>query len=94
MSNGLKSTFLSYWKNQNLNSKKNFKICPQASLGHSAGNSSFRSPVKCSMQTFRTEVYTQGADNKYFHRMLISTVRKSLKVKKNFQNQAKSKLVL
>jgi hypothetical protein len=36
----------------------------------------------------------QGADTQGFRRLSISTVRKSLKVKKNFQNQAKINLVM
>jgi hypothetical protein len=92
VSKRLKSTLLSYWKSQNLSSKI-FKICPQASLGHSAGKSNFRSLVKCRLRTFRTGLYMQGADTQTFRRLSISTVRKSLKVKKNFQNQAKSNLV-
>ena len=82
---------MSYWKSQNLKSKI-FKICPQASLGHSAGNSSFRSPVKCRMRTFRTGLYMQGADTQGPRRLTISTVRKSLKVKRNFQKSSKIQL--
>jgi hypothetical protein len=36
----------------------------------------------------------QGADTQDSRRLLISTVRESLKVKRNFQNQEKFKLVL
>jgi len=93
VSKRLELTLLSYWKNQNLSSKI-FKICPQASLGHSACKSNFRSPVKCSMRTFRTGLYMQGAETQNSRRLSISTVRKSLKVNKNFQNQEKFNLVL
>ena len=41
-----------------------------------------------------TGLYMQGVDTQESRRLLISTVRESLKVKKNFQNQVKSNLVL
>jgi hypothetical protein len=46
------------------------------------------------MRTFRTGLYMQGAETQNSRRLSISTVRKSLKVNKNFQNQEKFNLVL
>jgi hypothetical protein len=57
-------------------------------------NQTFRSPVKCSMRTFRTGLYMQGAETQNSRMLSTSTVRKSLKVDKNFQNQEKFNLVL
>jgi hypothetical protein len=46
------------------------------------------------MRTFRTGLYMQSAETLDSRKLSISTVRKSLKVNKNFQNQVKSNLVL
>ena len=86
-----KSTYMSYWQSQNLNSKIS-KICSRASVEHSARNYGSRRPLWCNMRTIRTEMYMQDANSQGSRRLLMDTVRESLKLMKILKNQEKSKL--
>ena len=86
-----KSKFTSYWQSQNLNSKIS-KICSQASVGHSARNYGSRRPLWCSMQIVRTGIYMQNVNCQGSRRLLMDTVRESLKLMKILKKQVKIKL--
>jgi hypothetical protein len=84
VSKRLKSTLLSYWKSQNLNQKFSKSARRQAlDTVRETKISAVQLSADCELSAL--DYILQGADTQGFRRLSISTVRKSLKVKKIFK---------